>query len=564
MFFIAMASACFNPSRFLSLWLRVLLGITSSVEAVSCDEAFLFVRTSDPETIIRRIREEVLKASGCVCSIGCSDSGKLIARMATRSAKPNGFRVVDSAVVPIQDFLDPLPVGDIPGVGYSTKQKLQAAGLNLCRNIRLCSAETVKSLLGPALGLKLHRICCGIDTLPIGADLTNSGECSNTGRIKDSIGVQMSWGVRLSSIPHVHIFFRCLAVELCTRAANAKVRGSLLTLKLWIKSDGAPEAKKHMGHGICYQVSKSGALPQLSTEATVNHVMPVVIACFDKCIAGIRTLTAEDIRGVGITMSRLQLSSDIPVVQPVKFARNQDPVELIRSSHQPPLSFSLMPPPQVSKVLRTASDSSPVKRTPQSPLQNAYRSVLAPAEKRHMRELPISSSQLDHNVLAALSPELRRQVQDDAEKISALKRQNREFNRRSTFSVQVLEHDNHIQVTNSCIRPEDLSCHVFVEASSTGNSALVEALQMKHSIADWMALGPPAASDVKLVGGIIRSLVAARFMDSLRSFLLALARCAHSFEAADERRRIWVEWVGRAIEFAQKKIFAEHGALCLL
>ncbi len=118
-----------NLTLSLTLRSRVLLGITSSVEAVSCDEAFVFLKTSDPHAIIRRIRQEILQASGCVCSIGCSDAGKLLARIATRSAKPNGFCVVDSTVIPIQDFLDPLPVGDLPGVGSSAVQKLQRAGL---------------------------------------------------------------------------------------------------------------------------------------------------------------------------------------------------------------------------------------------------------------------------------------------------------------------------------------------------------------------------------------------------------------------------------------------------
>ena len=539
---------------------RVLLGITSLVEAVSCDEAFLVLRASDPREVIDRIRRQVSACSGCVCSVGCSDSGKLIARMATRSAKPNGVCVVDSSVVPIQDFLDPLPVGDLPGVGWSTRQKLQRAGLSLCQNVRLASMETVKSLLGPALGTKLHRICSGIDISSIDPGSINSSEGSKSGGGKDSIGVQMSWGVRLTSIPHAHLFLRCLAVELCSRAEKACVRGSLVTLKLWIKSEGAPEPKKHMGHGICYQVSKSGALSLSSTQATGSDLMHVLIAIFTKCCAAIPALTAADIRGVGITMSRLQVLNATSARQNQTSSPSRIPAENIRASHQPLITSRLAPISLPSKSSAIAPQGSPFKRSLQ-PTSHAETLVAqAPPEKRQWREPPISSSQLDHNYLAALPLDLRRQVQDDAEKFSALKRQNKEFNSRSSFGIQIHEHDRNHQEHSPRNCPQALSIHVAAEASRTGNAALEEILQMKHSIADWMAIGPPQPHDVKLVGGIIRSLVATHCLDSLRSFLLALARCAHSVGPGHERRLLWVEWVGRAIGFAQNKVLAEYGA----
>jgi hypothetical protein len=116
----------------------------------------------------------------------------------------------------------------------------------------------------------------------------------------------------------------------------------------------------------------------------------------------------------------------------------------------------------------------------------------------------------------------------------------------------------------TCARPQAVYIRIFAEESKTGNASLEEVLQMKRSIADWMAISPPTSNDVKLVGGIIRSLVTVRNMDSLRSFLLALARCATNVEP-EESQNLWIEWVGRAIEFAQKKIFAVYSAhLCLL
>jgi hypothetical protein len=492
--------------------------------------------------------------------------------MATRSAKPNGFRVIDSAIVPVQEFLDPLPVTDLPGVGSSTRKKLEAAGLSLCRHVRTSSIDTLKSVLGPALGLKLHRICCGVVQSSAEFEYLNVSE---SGRDKDSIGVQMSWGVRLVSIPHVHIFFRCLAAELCSRASKAKVCGGALTLKLWIRSEGAAEAAKHMGHGVCYQVSKSGHMPPARGEVTVGDVMPIIIACFEKCSAAIPRLTAEDIRGVGITMSRLQavkhasepqhqtcpqlllaqttLSSDAPAAAFVSAIKS--PPKKVLASKLPPTADSPF----------ASSRASPTTRDRPLPLDVTTSVAVntAPAKKRQWCQPAISSSQLDHNVLLALPAELRQQVQDEAKQVSALKKRNREFNSRSGFDVPVHGRGCHAQEAASCVVPEAPSLRCYVAESNTGYAGLEQVLQMKHSIAAWMAIAPPSADDVKLVGAIIRSLTTARHFDTLRCFLQSLARCALGVAGCDLQRS-WVEWVGRAIEFAQKKVLAEHGAvLCL-
>ncbi len=533
------------------------------------------MRVQDPLPVIHRIREQVLQASGCVCSVGCSDSGRLIARMATRSAKPNGFRIIDSTVVSVQEFLDPLPVGDLPGVGSSTRQKLQAAGLSLCQHVRDSSVETLKALLGQSLGVKLHRICCGVETAPVDCDTLNCSEGAKGANRTDSIGVQMSWGVRLTSIPHVHIFFRCLAAELCSRAAKANLRGSMLTLKLWIRSEGAPEAAKHMGHGVCYQVSKSGHMPPSCTEVTIDDVMSVTIACFEKCRLSIHTLTADDIRGVGITLSRLQEVQCASELHQPTFNRHQV-AEFARSSGQPATGSTptIKSPPSklqfnaqsffTAQLPATTSEASPLKRARQSrPNVIADVVVSAPAQKkRQWREPAISSSQLDQHVLAALPPELRRQVQHDAEQVSALKQRNKEFNRRSGFDAPVQGHDPRAQDDAFRMLPEAPPLRAFALVSSTGNASLEHVLQMKRSITAWMSIGLPNADDVRLIGAIIRSFISARYFDSLRSFLLALARCAHGVSGGE--KQLWVEWVGRAIEFAQKKMLADHGSVVCL
>jgi len=62
------------------------------MQAVSCDEAFLDVTDSeveDPKLLASSIREEIYKTTGCTASAGIAGN-MLMARIATRTAKPNG------------------------------------------------------------------------------------------------------------------------------------------------------------------------------------------------------------------------------------------------------------------------------------------------------------------------------------------------------------------------------------------------------------------------------------------------------------------------------------------
>src|SRR3954464_10735351 len=102
-----------------------------TVEALSIDEAFLDVRGMEhfagtPEEIAARLRRRVRKEVGLPISVGVART-KFLAKVASASAKPDGLLVVppDGEL----DFLHPLPVERLWGVGDVTAQKLHARGL---------------------------------------------------------------------------------------------------------------------------------------------------------------------------------------------------------------------------------------------------------------------------------------------------------------------------------------------------------------------------------------------------------------------------------------------------
>ena len=97
----------------------------------SLDEAFLDVagagrRLGDPAAIGEYIRARVFDEQGITCSVGVAGT-KFVAKLASTRSKPDGLLVVRPAEV--MDFLHPLPVGALWGVGAKTEEELLRLGL---------------------------------------------------------------------------------------------------------------------------------------------------------------------------------------------------------------------------------------------------------------------------------------------------------------------------------------------------------------------------------------------------------------------------------------------------
>src|SRR4051812_15502580 len=100
------------------------------VEGLSMEEAFLDVRglehiSGTPRAIAARLRRDVRRELDLTLSVGVART-KVLAKMASRAAKPDGLMLVS----PDEEsaFLHPLPVEALWGVGETTARKLHAAG----------------------------------------------------------------------------------------------------------------------------------------------------------------------------------------------------------------------------------------------------------------------------------------------------------------------------------------------------------------------------------------------------------------------------------------------------
>jgi DNA polymerase-4 len=144
---------------------EIFRSVTPLVEGLSLDEAFLDVagarrRLGRPARIARLIREQVRDQQGITCSVGVA-STKFIAKLASTRCKPDGLLVVpaDGAV----DFLHPLPVASLWGVGERTEEHLTRLGLRTVGQLARVPLATLQRELGTAMGAHLHELAWGRD-----------------------------------------------------------------------------------------------------------------------------------------------------------------------------------------------------------------------------------------------------------------------------------------------------------------------------------------------------------------------------------------------------------------
>src|SRR5690348_5588015 len=137
---------------------------TALIEPLSLDEAYLDVTTTDnglpsatatAEAIRTAIREETrLTASAGVAP------NKFLAKIASDFRKPDGLFVVRPREV--LDFLAPLPIGRLPGVGKVMEGKLAALGLATVGDLRTMPVAELEQRFG-RWGRRLHELSLGID-----------------------------------------------------------------------------------------------------------------------------------------------------------------------------------------------------------------------------------------------------------------------------------------------------------------------------------------------------------------------------------------------------------------
>ncbi|WP_156690492.1 DNA polymerase IV [Mycobacterium sp. Marseille-P9652] len=138
---------------------------TPIVEPLSVDEAFLDVGglarlRGTPVQIAERLRADVRERAGLPITVGVART-KFLAKVASQEAKPDGLLLVppDREL----EFLRPLPVRRLWGVGAKTADKLHAHGIATVADVAELTESTLASLVGVAMGRQLYTLSRNID-----------------------------------------------------------------------------------------------------------------------------------------------------------------------------------------------------------------------------------------------------------------------------------------------------------------------------------------------------------------------------------------------------------------
>jgi DNA polymerase IV len=139
------------------------------VEGLSIDEAFLDVRGLDhisgtPVEIAVRLRRRVREEVGLPITVGVART-KFLAKVASAVAKPDGLLVVEPDRE--LDFLHPLPVEALWGVGRVTGAKLHERGITTVGQVAMLAERELVLMLGRASGRQLHALAHNYDPRPV-------------------------------------------------------------------------------------------------------------------------------------------------------------------------------------------------------------------------------------------------------------------------------------------------------------------------------------------------------------------------------------------------------------
>ncbi len=195
---------------------------TPLVEPISVDEAFLDVAGSHrmfgtSERIGREIKRLVREETGLTASVGIAPS-KFVAKIASDLEKPDGFVVVREDEV--LDFLAPLDVSRIWGVGKVTGKKLAALGIHTVADLRAYPAEELERMFG-VHGLHLHLLAHGVDNRTVEVE-------SERKQVSNEHTFPVDEGDRAA----VEAVLLHLADKVAGRLLAKGLRGRTITLKL--------------------------------------------------------------------------------------------------------------------------------------------------------------------------------------------------------------------------------------------------------------------------------------------------------------------------------------------
>lgn len=194
-----------------------------AVEGLSLEEAFLDVGGLEhvcgtPTEIARRLRRAARERVGIAVTVGIART-KVLAKMASRAAKPDGLLLIEAHRE--REFLDPLPVASLWGVGASTAVKLNRMGIETVGDVARTPVAVLVDALGVHAGRHLHAVAHNHDPRRV-----------RSGRSRRSFGSQSALGRRRRSAAEIDATLIALVDRVTRRMRSSGRAGRTVILRL--------------------------------------------------------------------------------------------------------------------------------------------------------------------------------------------------------------------------------------------------------------------------------------------------------------------------------------------
>ncbi|MGO2061823.1 MAG: DNA polymerase IV [Microbacteriaceae bacterium] len=196
---------------------------TPLVEPLSIDEAFLDVQGSmklfgEPREIAQRIRERIYAETGLPASVGLAAT-KFVAKLASQKAKPDGLLEVHPTRT--LDFLRPLPIEAMWGVGKATATKLRSRAIHTLGDLASEPLDSLERTVGKAAAAKLYALSRGDDPRVI-----------ETHRVEKSIGQEITFESDIRSLPALERELLRMSEKVGQRLRSQGVVARTVSIKL--------------------------------------------------------------------------------------------------------------------------------------------------------------------------------------------------------------------------------------------------------------------------------------------------------------------------------------------
>lgn len=209
-------------SRYSNMVTDIIAGESPIYEKASIDEHYIDITGMDrffgSLKWSHELRERIIRESGLPISFGLSVN-KTVSKIATGQAKPNGELQV---IAPrIHEFLDPLSISKIPGIGDKTFKLLRSMGIAYIETLRYMPLEMVERVLGKN-GIIIWKKANGIDHSVVEAYSERKSISSETTFEQDTINIPMINDLLLKMVEKLS--FQLRTKQKLTSCVTVKVR----------------------------------------------------------------------------------------------------------------------------------------------------------------------------------------------------------------------------------------------------------------------------------------------------------------------------------------------------